>query len=478
MTTAVDRGSLAKIRDDVDFYAHQVDGIRDLARRRNFILADDMGLGKSLQSLTVAAIDFERGWASRILIVAPATLKANWQEEINERTTFTCEVLKGTPKQRHRLLDQWAAGESRDVLIVGYEQVKSHLDELNALRFDIVICDEAHLIKNPKSARTKAVQKLGARRFFLLTGSPLMNRADELWSLLHRVAPDQFPKYWPFVHRYCVFGGFQGKQIVGVKNEGELKSKLDDFMLRRLKSDVLDLPDKQIIPVWVDLLPEQRRLYNHTLGKIFEESAPEDLHDVDNALTRFLRLKQIAATTYTVDPPSDHSAKLDLLEEYAWEFANNGEHLVVFTQFIGVQQMAAHRLTKNGHRVLMLNADVPPEDRPAKVRRWGDSTEPSVLVVSLHVGGVGLNMTQASKCIFLDKLYVPALNDQAVDRLHRIGADKSKPVQAFEILARDTIESRIETILKQKKKLFGSLVNPSDFKRALVAALYADKETA
>lgn len=494
-----DRGSLAKIKDEVEYFQHQVDGVRAMARMRSFLLADEMGLGKSLQALTVAAVDFERGWAERVLIVVPASLVGNWAEEIEANTHFTYDLLVGTPAKRRKLLDKWRDGGAADVLIASYEGVKTHLIDLNRLDFDIVILDEAHYIKTHNSARTKAILQLAARRYFLLTGSPLLNEPTDLWPMLHLINPDAYPKYWSFVHRYCVFGEVvvgqevlgdgtvqprKRKKIVGAKNEQELRSKLSAVMVRREKKDCLDLPDKQIIPVWVDLTREQRHLYDVALGELFDPTAPEVLlgegdEGIENALTRFLRLKQIASTTFNIDPATDSSSKLDLLEERAEEILGAGEKLVVFSQFVGTQNAAFMRLQKRGLRAYLLNAKVPKEKRAAKVREWGDWPEPAVLVVSLQVGGVGLNMTQASKCIFLDKLYVPALNDQAVDRLHRIGADTSKPVQAYEFLARDTIESRIEQILKRKRALFSTVVNNHEkFKRLLVQALREQEKEA
>src|SRR5688572_28476865 len=135
-----------------------------MARMGSFILGDDMGLGKSLQALTVAAIDFEKGWPRRVLIVSPATLKGNWAEELEKFSRFSYTVLEGTPKQRQKQLDEY----NTDVLIINYEQVKPHLDALNRKGFDICIFDEAHYIKSPKSQRTKGCLTLKVGRSFML----------------------------------------------------------------------------------------------------------------------------------------------------------------------------------------------------------------------------------------------------------------------------------------------------------------------
>jgi SNF2 family DNA or RNA helicase len=186
-----------------------------------------------LQSLIVAAHDFDDGFARRVLVVANATLKYNWADEIEKWTTFTYEILEGTPTKRDEILNNFDA----DILIVNYEQIGKHLAVLNEMHFDIFIGDEFHLCKNPKSHRTKATLKVLADRYFLMTGSPMLNRVNELWTSLHRIDPSAVPNYWQFCAKFCVYGGFEGKQIVGVKNQRALKALLDNMMLRRLKKD-------------------------------------------------------------------------------------------------------------------------------------------------------------------------------------------------------------------------------------------------
>lgn len=478
MSDPAPRKSLKYIKDTVEYYPHQITGVRTLAKRSSFILADEMGLGKSLQALTVAAVDFEKGWAKRILIVCPASLKGNWEEETQEHTKFKPVVLDGSPKKRREKLAELKKDKDWNILIVNYEQVKPHLEELNALNAEVVVYDEAHMIKGHKAQRTKACHMLHGKRHFLLTGSPMLNHADDLWSLLYRVDPGAFPNYWRFVNRYCVFGGYKDKQIIGVKNEKELTERLDAYMLRRLKKDVLDLPEKQRIQVKVDLHPKQIELYkevNEDLMLTMPDS-PTPM-DIENALTKMLRLKQICGTTATIEGYEDYSTKLDraleMLEEMVLE---NGDHVVVFTQFRGVLKALMDRLDKAGIDQYALHGDVPKEKRQAVVRDWRENKNGGVMCAMLQVAGVGLNMTAANKAIFLDKLWVPKLNEQAEDRIHRIGASTTQPVQIYEMIARNTIEQRIETILRRKTKVFKAVVDTSDFKKKLIEALKTEED--
>lgn len=459
-----------RIRPDVKLYPHQVEGVSFLARRQNWLLADEMGLGKTLIALIVAAQDADRK-STRICVVATASLKYNWVAEIEQFTTFRYLVLEGAPNKRAKQLASFDA----DILIINYEQIKAHLDELNAMDFNIVIFDEAHYIKNATSKRTKFALKLLADRYFLVTGSPLLNRVNELWTLLHRIDPPAFPSYWRFRNRYCIYGGWQGKELIGVKNQKELHGALANYMLRRKKADVLDLPEKQIIQVPVDLLPRQRRAYDEVWKEMrLTMPGDPDPMEIENALTRFLRLKQICSTTANLGLVDD-SSKLDRLVEMVDEIVKEaGESVVIFTQFRGTLAAVTERLVRRDVSAVEISGSTPPHERVPIVQAWAERTaagNPGALVCMLQVAGVGLNMTAASKCIMVDKLFVPKLNEQAHDRLYRIGTDLTKPVQIFELFARKTIEQRIEAILRSKTALFDELIETPAWKRDFFKAL-------
>lgn len=472
------RGSLAPwIKDEVEFYPHQIEGIRTLARWKSFILADDMGLGKTLQALTVFGIDVYRGWATKAIVVCPVSLKSNWEEEIHEFTGFACVVVEGTPKKRQEQLAQFRAIQGPKILVINYEGVKAHEIELNALNFDVAIFDECHYLKNPKSQRTKACLGLRARRNFLLSGTPMLNHVNELWAPLHKVQPELYPRYWGFVQRYCVFGGYKDKQIVGVKNEKELTTKLQSVMLRRLKKDVLGLPDVQYIPRRVDLTSEQRALYDKVVQEmVLPRHDTTNPDEIENALTKFLRLKQICGSTFEFTG-EDHSSKLELAVEDDLEILENGHKIVCFTQFRSVQECYVRRLEAQGVRVMQLHGDVPRgAPRHAVLQTWKDHRGPAVLSCMFQVASVGLNMTEARHGSFLDELFVPGLNQQAVDRMHRIGASMTQPIQVRRYLVRNTIESRVQAILKVKSKLFGEIVEADpDWKRKVVRELIEAK---
>lgn len=514
------RAHLTYVHDSVDYYPHQVDGIRKMAKMSSFLLADEMGLGKSLQAMTVFAIEVERNPDARAIVVAPATLKGNWEEEFEKFTTFRVMVLDGSKTKRDKQLRTFLESQSTDepyhVLIVNYEQLadkyksepvldddgnpvldkkgkpkkkkvlasKGHLDDVNAIGFTVAIYDEAHLMKNPDAERTVAAHGVQARRSFLLTGSPMLNHVHELWSILFRINPDAFPNYYAFLHRYVVFGGFKGKQPVGVKNEAELRRKLSSIMIRRTKGEVLDLPDKMFIPVKVDMLPEQRKVYREVRDEM-RLTLPDDPTpvEIENALHRFTILKQAAATLACFEGMKDVSAKLDEAVTRWLELYDSGYKVVFFTQFRPVLAALEARLvaatTPKGIRTIKpysLHGDVAMNQRQPTVSAWRDSKYPDPLLCMSQVAGVGLNMTASRHMFRLDKLFVPKLNEQIEDRLHRIGADLTQPVTIFDFIARGTIEQRVEAILRQKSALFGAVVDDADFKRKLVKMLMEEDD--
>jgi len=453
----------SRIRPEIKLYNHQVEGIRDLMHRSSFLLGDQPGLGKTLTALTVAAIDFDMGWAKRVLIITPATLKGNWAAEVAKFTTFSALTLDGTPAKRRKQLQQFAK-DGTEVLIINYELVAKHIDDLQALGFDIAIADEAHAIKNYKSVRSKAVRQLKVGRRMPLTASPIMNRADELWPILNWISPEEFPNYWRFVNRYALFGGYGGKQVVGVKRVEELRETLDGYMLRRLKSDVLDLPPKLYTPVLVDLHPAQREIYDQVEQELLLQIPGDPTPmEIESGMTKMLRLKQIVSTPANLELP-DTSAKLDVAVDRANDLLADGERVVIFTQFRGTLASLEARFRSRGIKPYALHGDVPQSERRPIVDAWS-SSKPAPLLAMLQVGAVGLTLTAASTAIFVDKLWTPEMNTQAEDRLHRIGTTET--VQIIDLIAARTIEQRIQKVLQAKEDLFDNIV---DYKRALYRA--------
>lgn len=465
------------IKDDVNYYDHQIEGIRWLTRQKSFLLGDDMGLGKCLQSLTVFAIDVVRGWAETCIIVCPTILKENWADEIKKFTRFPFVILDGNPVERAMQLIEFDSIVGPKILIVNYEQVSPYLKTFNSWGFNVSIYDECHALKNPESKRGIAALGLYTHRNFMLSGTPMLNTVDDLWTALHKIDPVGYPDYWRYVNRYCLFGGSNGRKVMGVKNEDELTRRLQRVMLRRLKEDVLDLPPVQIIERKVYIHPEQQEIYDKVQHEDILTTLDGD-EDIEYAIAKFVRLKQICGTTmqFTGD---DISAKLDLGVADDLEVLASGKKVIMFTQFRETLDCYTNRLESCGVRVYQLHGDVPQNKRLQITKNWSANHGAAVIACMYQVANVGVNLVAASDINMQDELFVPGLNQQAIDRAHRIGTDKSQPVRVRKYIAADTIENRIQQILKQKKKLSARIVDSDiNWKRALVEAVLEDEEDA
>jgi SNF2 family DNA or RNA helicase len=456
-----------KIRQDIQFLDHQVEGIRALNKIKSWILADQMGLGKTLQSLSVAAIDFDKGLAHRILVVAGTKqLKYQWGDELEKLTNFTYHILDGTPTQRRKQLDRFISGDlqDRDILIVNYEQISKHIASLNAAGFEICIVDECHEVKNPDAIKTKAIHQLEMDRWFLLSGTPVLNRPDELWSPLKLIDPEGTPAYDTWVNRHCLFDAKTGK-VVGVKKKEALRQYMGTIMLRRLKKDCLDLPDKQYVRINVELTPRQREAYDAALQEIQREAPVNPTHKQRFALlSKSLKLRQICSTMATLGEEDD-SAKLDALVDDIKALVKDEQKTVVFTQWLATLGSIQERLHRAGITFWAISGEVQGLARNDRVKAWTATEEPAVLVCMYQVAAVGLNLTAASTALMADKLYVPGKLEQAEDRLHRIGQEH--PVTIREYISRRTIEEKIERILANKGEMIDTLLPNSGWDEKL-----------
>jgi len=475
------------IPDSIDYYDHQISGIRRMYQMQNFILSDEMGLGKTLQALTVFAMDVITNRGGTALVICPVTLKGNWVDELKNFTKFPFVVLgqkeiNGKIKilnrdSRNIQLAEYFALPEPKVLIVNYEQIQTHIKILNQLNFHVKIFDEAHYLKNPEAKRTKACLAVRTKRTFILTGTPMLNHIPDLWSLLHMINPRKWSSYWVYINRYAVYGGFQDKQIIGVKNEKELKDILQQVMIRRLSKDVLNLKEPRFIPRKVDLHPEQQKLYDQLQEENMVDIDSLTTMEIENALTKFLRHKQICCTTATLlGSEKDFSFKLDLAASDAKELVENGFRVGAFTQFRQGIVSFKKRLHELNIPTWEIHGGVPKQLRTGVIKDWGNSSEPGVLICQSMVAGLGLNMTAGRHCLLLDKLFVPGLNKQIIKRFDRIGSDETQAVEVYEYICRGTIENRIEQILKIKDRLSDDIVEIEDYKRKLLALLAKKEE--
>lgn len=395
------------------------------------VLADDMGLGKTLQTICV----LER----RALVVCPTSVVPNWVSELARfRPGLRVCVFHGPRRSFDR---------DADVVVTSYPLLRMELNLLAAETWRLVVLDEAQAIKNPDSQAARAAFELRAEQRLSLSGTPLENRLEELWSQLHFTNPGLLGGRREFEQRYA-------KPIAEghAARAKELRQRIRPFVLRRLKEEVApELPPRTDIVLHAELDAHERQVYDAVqLATRAEVIAQLEAGSVLGALEALLRLRQAACHTALVPGQvAQGSSKLDLLVEKLVELVAEGHRALVFSQWTSLLDLAEPALEAAGLRFGRLDGST--VDRAGVVAEFQRADGPSVFLVSLKAGGTGLNLTAADHVFFLDPWWNPAVEQQAADRAHRIGQDR--PVFVHRIVAKDTVEEKILVLQEKKRQL-------------------------
>lgn len=408
------------------------------------LLADDMGLGKTLQTLCV----LPRGAPS--LVVCPTSVLRNWQAEAERfRPGLRASVYHG-PSRR---LD-----ETADLVLTTYAILRLDLERLRAREWDTVVLDEAQAIKNPTSKVARAAFGLPARFRIALTGTPVENHLEDLWSQFHFLQPGLLGGRSQFSERYV-----KAMSVGDGTAAARLRKRIRPFVLRRLKSEVArELPPRTDVVLRCELESKERQAYDAVRAATQDEivgrlAAGASVLQVLEAL---LRLRQAACHPSLLPggrgraaraglEPSQPSSKLALLVETLSEVLDEGHKALVFSQWTRLLDLLEPVL--HGRAIPFTRLDGSTRDRQAVVDAFQDPAGPPVMLISLRAGGTGLNLTAADNVFLLDPWWNPAVEDQAADRAHRIGQDK--PVLVHRLIASDTVEERILALQARKRRL-------------------------
>jgi hypothetical protein len=442
-------------------------------------LADDMGLGKTVQTLAFLLQERAAGRTEGpSLVVCPTSVVRNWHDEA-ARFAPDLRVLvhHGADRPRGKALRAAVAGV--DLVLTSYPLLRSDAAALESIEWHALVLDEAQQIKNPDTAQARAARQLRAQVRLALTGTPIENRLDELWSIVEFLNPGYLGTR----------SAFRTRLALPIEREGDpqksatLRRLVRPLVLRRLKSDrgvIDDLPDKVVQPAWVHLSEEQASLYQSVVD--------ESLREVDRAdgiarkglvLKMLTSLKQVCnhpahALGERPGPPIDaatlalselRSPKLARLSALLEEALAAGDAALVFTQYKQMGDLlAAHLAARFGVEVPFLHGGVPIARRAELVRAFQTEGGPPIFLLSLKAGGTGLNLTRASHVFHYDRWWNPAVEDQATDRAYRIGQRKGVQVHAFVTVG--TLEERIAEMIEDKRALAGEVIATGD--RALV----------
>ncbi|MFE8700122.1 SNF2 helicase associated domain-containing protein [Cytobacillus sp. FJAT-54145] len=414
------------------------------------VLADDMGLGKTLQSITfiLSELHHIREKKKAVLIVCPASLSYNWLSEIMKFTPeIEAIVIDGSQKERQQV-QQYLDGV--DVIITTYPLLRKDLRWYENQSFHTVFFDEAQAFKNPVTQTARAVKKLKADHRFALTGTPVENSIEELWSIFHVVFPELF----------------QGLREYSHLTRETISRRIRPFLLRRLKEDVLsELPDKLESLETMELLPEQKKLYAAYLAKLRHDTLKHlDKDTLRKNKIRILagltRLRQICChPALFVDSYKGRSAKFEQLVQILEECRLSGRRVLIFSQFTKMLEMIGRHLALQGQSFFYLDGQTPSEQRVQLCNRFNEG-EHDFFLISLKAGGTGLNLTGADTVIMYDLWWNPAVEEQATDRAHRIGQDNT--VQVIKLVTRGTIEEKMNELQEKKKHLIKEILDPAE----------------
>ena len=411
-------------------FPYQYQGVAFLYPRYAAVLADEMGLGKTMQSITAIRMLLRSGELRSVLLVCPKPLVTNWKREF---TLWAPEIpigiIEGDASRRHW---QWQQ-DGVPVKIANYELLMRDRDEVLAegVHFDLVMHDEAQRIKNLGSATSEIVRAIPRSRNWALTGTPIENSPDDLVGIFEFLSPGYLRTGMP------------------ARRMGELAR---DYILRRTKEMVLtDLPPKMFREAELDLSPEQRATY-----EIAESEGVINLNELGDSITiqhvfeLVLRLKQIC----NFDPATGASSKLERLEADLEEVAASGKKAIVFSQWVKSIEVIAEKLKRFGP--LQYHGKIPSKQRDPVLKQFKEDESKHVILMSYGAGSVGLNLQFCEYVFLFDRWWNPAIEDQAINRAHRIGA--AGPVTVTRMLAMGTIEERINQVLEHKRELFNSIL--------------------
>ena len=406
----------------------------------NGVLADDMGLGKTVQALAALA---DAG--GRSLVVAPTSVLGNWEREAKRFAPRLSVNIYHGPK---RQLDD------SDLTLTSYALVRQDIDQLNEIEFTYAVLDEAQAIKNPDSQTAKAVRKLDARHRLCLTGTPVENRLEELWSLFHFLMPGFLSSKEAFRDRFV-----KPIEVGDAGAADALRRRVRPYVMRRLKKQVAaELPELTDVVVRCPMTDDQRKVYD-AVRLAMREDVQRAIQEKGEGgatlqvLEALLRMRQ-ACCDPSLLPESlttagASSAKLDRLEELLVEVVSEGHKVLVFSQWTSLLDRVEPRLAALGIEWLRLDGST--RNRQEVVDSFQSDDGPPVFLLTLKAGGTGLNLTAADYVVHLDPWWNPAVQQQATDRAHRIG--QTNPVVSYRLVAEDSVEERILDLQDAKRDL-------------------------
>ena len=449
-------------------YEHQIEGFNFGLNNDRWLLGDEMGLGKTKQVIDIAvAKKLQWNYKHCLIICGVNGLKWNWYNEVLTHSDEKPYILGQKRRKNGNLFIGSANDKMQDILninelpyfiITNIETMRNQdiVSELVKLckskEIGLVAFDECHKAKDPTTQQGKGMLKIQADTMIAMTGTPLMNTPLDLFFILKWLGYEK-NSYYKFKNHYAEFGGFNNYQILRYKNLDELQERLNDIMLRRLKDEVLDLPEKTYIDEYVEMTPKQTIIYNEVSAEI--KANIDAIKMANNPLAELIRMRQATGYTGILSTTIQESAKLDRMEELVEEAVENNKNVVIFSNWTQMTTPIAKRLSKYNPAVITgeINADA----RQQMIDKFQNNNSCKVIVGTSGAMGTGLNLYAGSVIIFIDHPWNRALYDQCVDRCHRIG--QTKNITIYNIMAKNTIDERVWEIVNTKGALSDAIID-------------------
>jgi superfamily II DNA or RNA helicase len=420
----------------------------------NCVLADEMGLGKTVQTLALLA-SRKRPEDPTAMIICPASLLENWKRECRKFVpSFKVIALSGAKRGIH-----WENAADYDLMICSYAVARRDAMDIKKLEFSYLILDEAQHIKNPGTVNAQSCKNINAAHRLVLTGTPLENSPDDLWSIFDFLQPGMLGSFNSFKNYYHGIGAAEDLQ-------NDLTHRVSPFIKRRTKNAVCkELPPKIEQTLYCEMADEQRALYDKILcqsKKQIRELQKEGRKKASfEILTTLLRLRQVCCHPHLLPEAPDKNidaCKFELLKELILENIDSKGKMLVFSQFTSLLKIVREWL--DSEKIAYEYLDGATKKRQDHVDNFNDNEKISIFLLSLKAGGTGLNLTSANTVVIYDPWWNPAVEAQAADRTHRIG--QSRTVTSLKLVAKDSIEEKILNLQAEKQKIFDTIIeNPA-----------------
>ncbi len=439
-------------------YPYQKEGVIKIIKAGRIIIADDMGLGKTIQAIAATEFLIKELHVSNILIICPTSLKYQWKNEIEKFTGRNVQVVEGTLNKRKQqyLSDKYYK-------IASYGVGLNDIKYINEAEFDLIILDEAQKIKNWKTKTAKNLKKLGSQYAIVLTGTPLENKLEELHSIVEFIDPYKLGAMFKFLDKHQIVD--ETGKVIGYKNLNEISKVLSDILIRRQKHEIISqLPGRVDKNYFVDVTDEQMDIhsdYQNIVSRLVNKWRRYGFlseKDRKRLILSLSSMRMVSDSTYILDQQEKHyDKKIDELKDILQDIFDSGDDkVVIFSQWERMTRLISKELEKMGVDYEYLHGGVPSSKRKKLIDNFREKPEKRIFL-STDAGGVGLNLQSANVIINVDLPWNPAVLEQRIGRVYRLG--QQKVVRVINLISRGTIEHRILGVIGFKKSVFEGVLD-------------------